>query len=282
MRIRYTLLAAVILILGSSALAQTIPNGNFEEWSDGNPAGWFTSNSAGVATPVTQSTMHADGQFGVEGRVVDFLGFPMPPLLATGDFVSGAGGFHIQGRPEAFNGFIGGQMQGGDAIQVVLSLSTKEGETVGAANLNIPNPSTGLSAFSIPIQYVSQAMPDTAVIVIQLTPGSTTHTLGSVFFVDALTFGAVQQGSVVDASNSSKLTVSRSSRYHEIAFSAETSANSTLDVVDIHGRIMATIFEGVTTGTTVRWSDRSLANGVYFVRLTRPDGMQIAKLVVQH
>ena len=73
--------------------------------------------------------------------------------------------------------------------------------------------------------------------------------------------------------------VTNGSRYHEISFAGAEAAPSTIDVIDVHGRQIETIFSGVTDGTTVRWSSSKLASGMYFVRLTRPEGVEVAKII---
>lgn len=277
MKIRYSLVLLCLLFAGVSQ-AQPVPNGSFEEWDmQGNPVGWITTNSPDAVSPVVKSTMHVAGQFSVEGRVLDFLGFPYPPFLATAS--ESGEGFPLNARPEALNGFIAGQFSGGDAVQITVGVGNGGEDIFGVATHMLSTTTAGLTAFSAPIYYTKEGNADSAIISIQIVSSSQVST-GSVFFIDDLSFGDLATGNVKGEGEPTDFTVTYSDKYNEIAFAASSPAFSSLEILDMHGRTVETLYSGVTDQTRIRWAGQGFANGMYFARLTRPEGIEVRKLVL--
>ncbi len=69
-----------------------------------------------------------------------------------------------------------------------------------------------------------------------------------------------------------------------LAFNLRTRGRVTAEVFDVSGRRVATVFQGqLEAGShTLTVNAASLASGVYVVRLTTPDGIRTARMVVAH
>lgn len=278
MKIFYSLILAILLLAGTSS-AQTIPNGSFEVWgTDGNPQGWITNNAPPVLVVVSRSTTHTDGSYAARGEVLEFLpGQAAPPLLMSG--TAEAPGFPINARPGALNGFVSTDLKNGDLFYITVSMM-KGQEPVGGNSLAISTSSASFVPFSMPILYANELVPDTAIIMIMIgNDGSGTPTGGSSFIVDALTFGA-GTGSVGDQASRLDLNIVDHGRYQEIDFSLGQMGHATLDIVDMNGRTMGTLYAGTTAGEKLRWELGGVANGLYLCRLATSEGVVTRKISV--
>lgn len=277
MNIRYSFVLLCLLFAGVTQ-AQPVPNGSFEEWdSQGNPVGWTTTNNPDAASPILKSTMHVDGQFSVEGRVLEFLGFPYPPvLMAAGESQQG---FPLNARPEALNGYIAGQFAGGDAVQITVAVGNNPDDISGGGTYMLSTATQGLTAFSAPIYYTKEGNAALAVISVQIV-SPTQPSVGSVYYIDDLEFGAATSASVKSEGEPTDFTVTYSDRYNEIAFASSSPAFSSLEILDVNGRTVETLYSGVTDQHRMRWTGIGQTNGMYFVRLTRPEGIEVRKLVL--
>jgi hypothetical protein len=270
MKYFYTLTLSVLLLAGN-AFAQAIPNGSFESWgSDGNPDGWITNNAAPILVTVSRSSTHTDGAFAAHGEVIEFLpGQAAPPLLMSGR--AEAPGFPINARPGALNGFVTTDLKGGDVFYVTVSLM-KGQEPVGGNSLAISTSSSSFIPFSLPILYANEMVPDTAIIMIMIgNDGAPSPSGGSSFTVDALAFGA-GTGSVGDQLSTLDLQVVDHGSYHQVEFSLPQMGHASLEVIDMNGRQVSSLFSGTTAGEKLRWEASGLANGIYLCRLATSEG----------
>jgi hypothetical protein len=280
MKLRYAL-TLLVLLHARSASAQfaAIPNGSFEVWnSDGNPNGWSTTNSAPLLVVVTKSTEHSDGAFSAHGEAKEFApGFAFPPLMVSGDIDHP--GFPYTSRPGELRGMIATSLQPGDAVVMTVNLN-KGGAGVGGNALTYTTNSASFIPFSIPIFYVLDDIPDTAMI--YFTIGNTTGgtpMVGSSYTIDALAFVAAT-GGVADGVTKQELNVMDRGNHFEISFMTEEYRSATLDLLDMHGRVVETLFSGVSQGTLINFDPSRVASGLYLCRLTTPSGVVTRKISV--
>jgi len=99
----------------------SIPNGNFENWTQGSgysdPTGWDTPNSTsstiGVVTVSKESSIVQNGSFAAKLQTKSILGTPIPGLITLGDFniniitfvATITGGTPFTGKPESMSGY---------------------------------------------------------------------------------------------------------------------------------------------------------------------------------
>jgi hypothetical protein len=277
MKYFYSLALAALLIAGN-AHAQPIPNASFEAWdSQGNPEGWFTTNVPGLMVTVTQSTDHYEGAFSAQGQPKPFqAGQTFPPVLNSGSIDHQ--GFAINARPEALNGFLKATLAQGDVVFINVAM-TKNGTAVAGGTFTTTTSSSGFQSFSLPIYYIDATVPDTAIIMVTLTnSASGSPSESSSFNIDALAFGAVL--GVGDRETGQELTAVDRGNHFEISFRTEEYQTATLDLLDMHGRVVETLFSGVSQGTLINFDPSRLASGLYLCRLITPAGVITKKLSV--
>ena len=94
-----------LLILTSiiiTTLQAQIPNPGFEDWTDSEPDGWFTTNFPPLVVNITQTSNSHSGNWAVRGEVIEFM-FPIPPYLSTGSLTSP--GFPISQKFNRISGY---------------------------------------------------------------------------------------------------------------------------------------------------------------------------------
>jgi hypothetical protein len=199
-----------------------------------------------------------------------------PPFMVTGD--PNSPGFTITSRPAALKGMIKTSLQSADAVFITITLK-KGDEAVGGNSTIIPQNLASFTPFSMPISYLTEVIPDTAVITITIgNIGSGAPQAGSSFTIDALALGTT--AGVASPSTSSDLQIIDRGRYHEIDFDLSSPSQTTLDVIDINGHTVATLFYGVSAGGSLNWDSSSLPSGLYICRLNSAAGVITRKINV--
>ncbi len=184
----------LLLVMPGSSPAQ-IPNAGFENWTATNPASptsWYTDNVPAVpplfpgAAPVTQSATAHTGSFAVQGTVVSYSylgqGVAYEPWVQAF--------FGYTGRPAALTGYYNFASVGHDTLLIVTYLYSQNlSQLVAAGDWGSGSTGSGYTQFSIPLNYVSTAAPDSAWIQVLIGNGDndTLH-LGSTFLLDDLAF----------------------------------------------------------------------------------------------
>ena len=179
---------AVAILTAPSAFAQTpIPNAGFENWSGGEPVGWFTSNLV-VPGSVTQSSDAHSGSSAIRAKVAElFPGFAYPGFFQVGDSVSD--GMAITDRPASLRGFLKFGPVAQEVYYILVSVMSG-GTTIGVGDYEDSIPVSSYQEFTVPISYISDETPDSAHIYIGL--GSNTEQLSADawLLVDDLEFSA--------------------------------------------------------------------------------------------
>jgi hypothetical protein len=175
--------AALVLLLGlNQVLVAQIPNAGFETWAGGNPTGWFTSNIPPIAVPITQSTTVHGGSSALQGAVVNFTGYGTWPAYAMGYF-------SYKQRPAALTGYYQFTSAQSDSLGIYVALYTAAGVPIAAGIFETSVNRSAYTQFTLPLQYISAATPDSAYIWIMTLPGQndTLH-VGTQFLADDLSF----------------------------------------------------------------------------------------------
>lgn len=175
----------IITFLASVSAFSQVPNGGFENWTDCTPDFWASPSTCGVLEPVTKSAQSHSGSFAVRGEVISFFGQNISAFVQSGE---DGNGFPIWQRYSTVNGFyifnpIGGDRFGGNIIFY-------KGETVVAQGAALFPASATYAPFSISMTYMTQDVPDRAILQFQIigpVTGSDYHA-GSVMFLDDVTF----------------------------------------------------------------------------------------------
>lgn len=282
MKLRYAF-ALLLTLLASRASAQfeAIPNGSFEEWgSDGNPVGWSTTNAAPTIVTVTRSNDHTDGSYSARGEAKEFApGFGFPPLMVTGDMDKP--GFPIHSRPGSLTGTIATGLNPGDAVVLTINLN-KAQQGIGGNALTYTTNSASLIPFSLPIYYVTEDIPDTAIISITIVNNAGgTPAVGSFYILDGLKFAA-GSSSVADHTSKPELNIASVGDELRVEFATASTGYAKIDLLDVNGRYVSTLYSGVTAGERCTSNIRSLPSGIFLCRLSTDAGVITRKVSILH
>lgn len=260
-----------------------IPNGSFEEWSDGLPYGW-----GGMNIPGYESVMQSDDPH-TGGLAVHGVTLPMPVgegtmpcIIMTArpdptDPTSFIPGFPYSSRPASLTGYIKTDLKAGDMVTIIASFN--RGETsVGGGLLQIAANHSTWTRFTVPLQYTDTEWPDTAIVSIMM--GNGTVEAGSKFWLDDISFS--QEVADVEYANrkASLEVVYGGNRYIQATFHNTDAVQTKLEVIDVNGRTIETLHDGVAGSSSIRWQTSSVPSGVYLIKLTRTTGVVTKKVFV--
>ncbi|MCX6134388.1 MAG: T9SS type A sorting domain-containing protein [Ignavibacteriales bacterium] len=269
-----SVLFLLLLLCSTLALFAQIPNAGFESWTNSDPDGWYTTNTAPTSLPVTRVTTAHSGTYAARGEVVPLSGFPafgVQPILMPGPKGKG---FPFSQRAAAFNGwyqFVPASGSG-DQLYLVATLS-KAGQGVGAAAGIIPTATTSFKQFSLPILYPGGEIPDTCQLLIQITGAGGLAKVGSYFVIDDLSLGAVtaaEQSALPSGFTLSQNYPNPFNPATAISYQLPAVSVVNLRVFDMLGREVATLAEGRKEAGryTMNWNASSLPSGMYLYQLT--------------
>jgi hypothetical protein len=198
-------IALSLLVVSSCSIAQTIPNGSFENWNNtqgfAEPDNWSTFNILSLFTGadygVTQESPGAVGNSYARLSVTaDLEGMPFPAFAFTGNLnlltESGTLGFPVNNLPS----FLSGQYRSlvnGDDYAVIGCFFTRwnaaagTSDTLAISGLEITQTENNWSNFDIPIVPMLPGTPDTCTIVL-VAGGGAFPEVGNYLDVDDLHF----------------------------------------------------------------------------------------------
>ena len=260
-----------------------IPNGDFEGWEAGLPTGWGGLNIPGYET-FTQSEDAKSGSLALQGVTLPaiFGEGTMPCILVSAnpdpnDPESFIPGFAYSGRPASMTGYIKTDLKPNDTVTIVAAFMRGE-DSVGGGLIQIAQNHSGWTKFTVPFQYYNDVLPDTAAVAILM--GSENAAPGSKFWIDDLSFS--QEVADVEYENrAASLEVTYGgNRYITATFHNREAMQTTLEVVDVNGRTVEVLHNGLAGSASARWSTERVPSGVYLVKLTRPTGIVTKKVFV--
>lgn len=276
------LCVASAILFAVESYAQTIPNAGFETWSIGNPASWLTSNIPPLLTNVTQSTDAHGGSSAARGEVVLFGGVPFGALLYSGP--SGQG-FPINSRPAALHGWYKFTPVGGDNISVVLGFK-RNGTGMGFGNFTTSSPQATYREFIANITYNTSDIPDTVLITVAMSNGSTLH-VGSVFLLDDLSYGPASDVKELPGSRPRSFALEQNfpnpfNPTTRIQFQVPDERFVTLKVFNLLGEEVATLVnERLSRGQyKAELNANNLSSGTYFYRLQAGGYVAMKKMIL--
>ncbi len=294
----FLLLMAFAFVPFSLLRAQApIPNGDFEQWSNGAPVGWTVDDTtvSGMAlSPIIQTLDAHGGSSAMEETVVGIVFggqtlAQIPPLAVAGK-VSGTdtGGFVYTDHPSSFTGFYKFSPVGSDSILIVTAFK-KNGVGVGGGSEYISASASSYAAFSIPINWSSSDAPDTAYITIAIPAYTGTSNVGTTAEFDDLAFS--NTGSAVDPSTALAFSLDQnapnpllSSSPTDIQYSLPEACYTTLTIYDMAGRVVAIAARGFEPAGRhlVQFDCSTLPAGTYTYRLEANGGSLSRVMQILH
>lgn len=278
----------VILILSMGILAQNeIPNADFENWTGGEPDGWYTSNVPSTVTNVTQSSDAQNGASAAFGEVADVVGTPFPPTLASG--VVGNGLFPITESYSALNGYYKLNGIDGEAISASVVIFDANTAILGTGFLILDQPTSTYTPFNIPVVYnASGEAAFASIVFLVLNTSGSLPIVGASMHIDNLSFSNTTGVEPIDGASiaeSFELKQNYPNPFNPsttIEFSTTKTSNVKLTIFNPLGQEVETLVnEELTPGSyKADWQPQDLSGGIYFYQLEADGFVQTRKLVL--
>ena len=205
----FTLLFITTFIATWAMAQDTIPNAGFESWTANvvpaynTPDDWTTLNpltgALNVFTAYKDSTVVHSGHYSVKLVTKSVAGQTAPGILTTGTINPGSGsingGIPIASRPAYLSGWYQYAPIGGDtaAVSILLTKWDAVGDSeiiVGQVGQNIGTAANSWSSFSLAINYLSNATPDT-VLISFFSSATQAGAVNSTLWLDDLSYNAI-------------------------------------------------------------------------------------------
>lgn len=268
----------LLLVLFVATTTAQVPNGGFEEWSGNVPANWSNNNIAPIEAFVVMPSNDAhSGLLAARGEVIVNPIFPsqvVPPVLQS------FGQITFAEEPAVCTGWYQfAPVQPTASLVMSCTVVDENGATTGLGILQITEAANAYTSFSIPIDYsIGGANPGvSAVISFIISDDNTLSAVGSVFLLDDVSLGGTvgieDQSSVVSEFQSPYPSPFSTSTF--IPIELETSASIQVDVLDVLGRPVQRIANGVLAPGShlLEWTpEGNVASGVYIIRVAHPGG----------
>ena len=291
-----TLLAVTaLLFITILSKAQTIPNGDFENWvNEGSytqPVGWLDDDSAFVAlyqlvgiptqsyTPCITQVAGYNGGYAarLNNSIETYSSIPIDTFPGLLDLQ-----FPNTVRPAYFTGYYQFNRTGTDTAIIGMDLTkwnpvTQTSDSLGGAIIYITSSTSGFTAFNLQIGYVSAETPDTIEIGISSTnflgQGNNniyyTRNPNSSLIVDQLTFSGTYTG-VASAQTTGIVTAYPNPVTDVINFSNLPAAASLVEISDVTGRpVMQSALPAAVNVS-------ALKSGVYIYSISASDGTTLS------
>lgn len=287
-------LLIILLVWLSSGFAQTtVPNGNFENWTDEYHAeSWDGLNYDGTWINFHTFSRSDDAHSGnfaaqIENVTDDLLGI-IPGAAFTGTFdfdpltyeYTFQLGIPITGKPTSLNGYFKYSPVGGDTMIAVVGMFKWDEvemdlDSIGGGIYFTANPTSNYTNFQVPIEYFSNEDADT--MYIMFTASTDSYHEGSKLLVDDVTINynpsAIDenfQSEIVCFPNpvSDRLYISNTCGFEIISFI----------LTDITGKI---VLSGKKVTEPIHL--RHIESGIYFLNLLDKNLRSVTKKIrIQH
>lgn len=271
----------ILIIFYVNLISAQVPNNSFENWSGGNPEGWWTSN---FTTPnVTQSTDAHGGSYAVRGDVINTGTGNIIPIIISG--IIGGHGFPISVRYANLTGFYKLGVVTTENLSV-LAIPYKNGQAIGVGGSQFFAAST-YTMFTVPIYYSNDNTPDSCQISITIGNNSGAVNVGAYFLADDLSFQGVSEV-VKDSDDSTPNNFSLDQNYPNpfnpsttIQFSIPEQSFVRLEIFNTLGEKVSTLVsEDLNAGKyKYVWNAGNIPSGVYYYKLITDEFVQTRKLV---
>jgi hypothetical protein len=263
------------IFLAFSVEAQ-IPNAGFENWTNGNPDNWSTSNNSQFSN-VTQSADAHSGSYSVKGAVATISTFNITPALLAR--------FAYTSRPSSLTGYYKFTSSSSDTLVVAVVLY-KNSNGIGGGIFRTATSVSSYTQFTASIVYDSTIAPDSAAISISISPAENLHS-GSEYYIDDLSFSgvtAVDANTIITAKNF-KLEQNYPNPFNPttiINYSIPRATFVTLNVYNVLGeKVKTLVSENKPAGNySVNFNASELSSGIYFYRIKAGDFSQTKKLIL--
>jgi hypothetical protein len=276
-----TLLFGILsFIVGFSVIAQQIPNGDLENWTENvllgfeDPDDWQTPNQYTALLSIFTTTKVSDaaeGSFAARLEAKDVGGFVTPGVITLGDFTVDfinntaylTGGIPFTDKPMALTGSWKNYPADGDFSMIIVyftkySADKGQTDTIGIGQMLGTETVEAWTNFSIPIEFWGTEDPDTMNLHV-VSSNMLDLKLGSIIYVDDLAFE--YEASINEVNNKVEASVFPNPASEYITFSLEENINAELSVFNNEGQL---IYSASVNGNTLKVDVSQFSAGTYF------------------
>jgi hypothetical protein len=280
MRKLYTLAASLLLF--TQAKAQ-IPNGSFENWTDGVPNGWVTFNIAGF-NMVNESSDAYAGSKAVRLNVIDFFGLTSGGFLATGTIDNPFINTSQTGNKVTFWYKFN---NGANDILTCFAGTTSVGSSDTLEAGNVFSTTTNVytqGVVNLPSQSFNQIAVGFFITPLDTTAGNMPSANTFALIDDVKIETGVSLADVNSFEFFESVYPNPSSQIANVVYSINSASNVIIRTIDLNGRIIETQNLGKQGSGRYRveLDTRNYSNGIYFVEVQVNDSVAKQKLVVAH
>jgi hypothetical protein len=196
-------------------------------------------------------------------------------------------GFPFTQQPQKLTGSWQYMASGADAGFVAVYLTKWNSammmrDTIAKAKQTLSGMAMSWATFNINLSYLSSATPDSAMII--LSSSGTAPVANSYLYIDNLAFA----GSVTGINEISNY-VSHINTYPNpasdniyVELNAKKTSTIKLQLVDVTGKLIKEINAGEVQGSyTQTINTTSVSKGVYFLKVTANDAIEVRKIIIQ-
>ncbi len=285
----YNLFSCIILFLVftfSISQAQVL-NGDFENWTNGNPDSWTTDNVTSTSLiPITQSTDKYSGSYAVKGEVMSVYSQIYPPELWQYS--------SINQKYTSLTGYYKfNPANSSDVLSISVVVLDSSSYTGGAGDTLIATATSAYKKFTLPITYIpNSATPQQAYILIVIDDTSDTNNgnpaVGSNFILDNLQLTGGTTG-IANNGASSPERFALNQNYPNpfnptttIEYQIPRRSHVLLEIYDILGnKIRTLVNEEESSGYyKINFNASNLPSGVYLYRIVAGNFNQTKKLIL--
>lgn len=273
----------LVLIIISAPLYPQVPNSGFEQWDQGEPIDWITSNEWFLNT-VSQTASSRSGLSALKLQTLSMNEFLIPAIVSAG---TDGYGFPISQRHEQLSFYYKFNKTVSTAYLYIAVGLKKSGETIGAEFITITDAADDFVAMNIPITYLSNEVPDSATIVLQVADQvSDTSASGSYAVIDDISFNAVSDVEEDDLKLSDFILAQNYPNPFNpstiISWQSPRGSWQTIKVYDLLGRVVATLVDEYKPAGSyaVDFDASKLSSGVYLYRLQAGNNIQTRKMAL--
>jgi FlgD Ig-like domain len=289
---KFSYICFLVLLIFQLVAAQ-VPNGDFENWTNGNPDSWLVNNSPNLYVPITQSADKYSGNYALKGEVVSYANQPSPPALTIQ--------FNIS---KIYNSFIGYYkffpVDRKDNILMVVGVY-KDGsiEGSGKGEIIINQASADYNKFALPIKYSNPnpQVPDHCSITILLLDTAETNSspnIGAYYLFDDFELSEEVTSGIKNYANNLPGELFLYNNYPnpfnpatKIKYSISKPNNVIINIYDMNGKLVAALLnEEQNAGTyEVAWNGKNskgepVASGVYCYRVQAGSFSKLSKMIL--
>ena len=280
----------LIIVIANISLNAQLLNSSFEEWdSQGSPLHWDTAWYPGIEKSITQSNDAQDGLSSARLEMLNVLGEPFSGNLQSID-TSNVFGHPINERYEALTGFRKFFPKGSAELLLVVSVYSSEFMILGTGGFSLQNEEANWTEFSVPIEYYFEGNAGSVNVSISIvdtfSSGFDPNTMGSVAFLDNLSFGNTTN---VNENTDIMKVFSLNQNYPNpfnpsttIKYSIPKQSNVTLKLFDVLGSEIATLInKELPQGSyELEFDGSELTSGIYFYKLQARNFIKTKKMIL--